>query len=399
MLNLGTYFNLLALLYMVLGLAIAHLNMEHHAMDNLEQIGWISVGAMGGFNFAYWLVGLRQPHWSNSELGYLPSHKTMLFVVGMALFFGAVAILLSGPLDFLLSDRVIRFNFFQQHKPLFYVANFINICLPIVFLRYLAFKHKRDRNLLYFIIAYGLVYGLATISRYDISIILLCSIYFIDRFKIIRPSLVISMILISLLITFFFKPSLYQIMLGETYPHNIDFGEYYNWIRHTIMLMDKPYVDLPHNGYWLTLKSLFIISPEENTLSEWFFEEFFWERKVLYPGLGYGFSGIWEGYSENGVAGVAMHFAVVGACFGWLERSSSAMRQVFTVFALILSYRLFRSESYNFVKVYAWYFLYPTFAIMLVDKFLIWITRRNFPVTPDRLHSESQKGNSENIQN
>ncbi len=376
-LQLGTYFNLLAVMYMAFGLTISRLSTGQQFAGELEQIGWMSVAAVSGFNLAYWLAGAGQPVSSSRLSGYLPSHTAILFVVGVALAFEAAAILLIGPLEFLVADRIERFAVIRPRTALFYLANFINVCLPIVLARYFSFGFKHDRNLLYFIVAHGVILAVITISRYDLSIILLCLCYFLERHRILRPAAVVSILVVSLALTVFFKPSMYQVLLGRSYAVDIDLGEYTNWIRHTMLLMTRPEVELPHNGYLLALKSLFVMQPGEDALSEWFFREFYPERVILFPGLGYGFSGVWEGYSANGLGGVALHFAFFGACFGLLERSQTAMRQIFTVFALILAYRLFRSEAYNFVKTYAWYFAYPTFALMFADKFMMWATRKS----------------------
>ena len=248
--------------------------------------------------------------------------------------------------------------------------------LPMVLMRYLRFRLRHDRNLMLFILAQGMIYGLLTISRYDLSIVILCLCYVLERNRVLRPVQVLGILAMALLVTGFFKPSMYMILLGEVYPHEIDFNEYTNWIRHTILLMSSPEVELPHNGYLLSLKSLFIMRPVEDALSEWFIKNFYLERSLIFPNLAYGFSSVWEGYTANGLPGVALHFAFFGACFRLLERSPTAMRQTFIIFALILTYRLFRSESYNFVKHFAWYFAYPTFAIVFFDKFIIWATRR-----------------------
>ena len=389
-LQLGIYFNVLAVMYMALGLILTRLTMGQAAATELEQIGLMSIAAVIGFNLAYVIAGARQAHGSNTESGYLPSHTILLFVVGIALAFEAAAILLIGPLDFLLSDRIARFASIRPQTALFYFANFINVCLPIVLLRYLHFGYRRDLNLLYFILAHGILLGLVTISRYDLSIIVLSVCFFLERYRKIGSRLVFGTLVFSMALTLVFKPSLYQVLLGQSYATNVDLGEYTNWVRHTILLMSRPEVELPHNGYLLALKSLFVMRPEEDTLSEWFLQEFYLERIIMFPGVGYGFSSVWEGYSANGLVGVALHFGFFGACFGLLERSSSPMRQIFIVFALVLTYRLFRSESYNFVKTYAWYFAYPAIAIVLVDKFMNWASRSSTFGTnrwPHRLES------------
>ena len=381
-LQLGVYVNVLAMAYMAFGLTVSRTSLVLGYAPELELIGWMSVAAVIGFNLAYLVAGARRPRDAGRAPGYLPSHTTLLFVVGVALAFEAAAILAIGPLNFLFTDRIERFAAIRPRVALFYVASFLNVCLPIVLARYFGFRQRRDRNLLFFLLAHSVLLGLLTISRYDLSIAVLCVCYFLERNRSMPPLLVVCGMALALASTLFFKPLLYEIQLGLPYASTVDLGEYTNWIRHTILLLTRPEVELPHDGYALALESLFVMSPEEDALSEWFFREFFPERAILFPGLGYGFTGVWEGYAANGMAGVALHFAFFGAFFGWLERSPSAMRQVFAVFAMILAYRLFRSEAYNFVKTFAWYFAYPTLAIVCVDKFMIWASGRRALTAP-----------------
>ena len=374
--QLGIYFNFCALAYMVFGLTIIRVDMLKAYAFELEQIGWMSVAAVIGFNLAYMIARVPPYRAVRRSPDYLPSHTTLLFIVGIGLAFELAAILLIGPLDFILSDRIQRFAIVTPRKALFFMANVMNVCLPIVMLRYFNYKQRRDRTLFYFLVCHGLFLGIVTISRYDLSILVLCLLYFFERNGNLRPHVVLVVLLLAFVSTMFFKPVFYQILLDQSYIRLTDINEYSNWIRHTVLLMTRPEVELPHNGYVLALKSLLVISPEQDALSEWFFREFFPERVVLFPGLGYGFSGVWQGYTANGLIGVALQFAFFGALFGLLERSPTAMRHVFIVFAMILTYRLFRSEVYNFIKTYAWYFAYPTFAIVIADKFMNWASKQ-----------------------
>lgn len=398
--QLGIYFNVCALAYMLFGLTLARAEMSLQLVPELEEIGRMSIAAVIGFNFAYLIAGARRrPRVFRQTLDYLPSHTSLLFAVGVALAFEAAAVLLIGPLEFFFSDRADRFVLFEARRLMFYFAGFINVCLPMVMVRYFRLGQRRDRRLMYFLLAHGAMLGLVTISRFDLSIILLCLVYFLERNSIIGGRHVIFFLFVSLFLTLFFKPSLYQFLIGQSYHTEIDTGEYTNWIRHTVMLLGRPDVELPHNGYSLTLQSLFVPSPEEDALSEWFVREFFYERTLLFPAIKYGFSGVWEGYAANGLPGVALQFAFFGACFGLLERSPSAMRHVFIVFAIILMYRLFRSETYNFVKVYAWYFAYPAFAIVFVDKFIAFASRRQSIETgqwPREAGPEALRGGARN---
>ena len=377
LLQLGTYFNVCAAAYMGFGMIAARTSIALTSESELEQIGWMCVSAIIGFNVAYLIANFRGARPSRRVSDYLPSHTSLLVVAAVGFAGEAAAILLSGPLDFLFADRSDRFTVLRQRTALFYLANLMNVCLPIVLARYLRFGHRSDRTLLGLLIAHNLIFALLTISRYDLAVLLLIGGYFLERERRIRPLPMLCFLAAAFTSTLFYKPVLYDIILGEEYHTEFDSGEYVNWIRNTLLLLRSPSVEMPHDGYALALKSLFVMRPAEDALSEWFMKEFFMERLLLYPGVGYGFSGVWEGYAANGLIGVALHFAVFGALFGMLGRSPTAMRHILIVFAMVLAYRLFRSEAYNFVKTYAWYFVYPTLAIVVVDKLMRWASRAN----------------------
>ena len=433
-LQLGVWFNACAAAYMVFGMWVARNTMEPYYGVELEQIGWMCIAAVIGFNVAYLVAGWQRPGLGersgqgraicredilpslraarrvpdapsrsagtldpflpkprsrrSSTADYLPSYTSILVVVAVGFAFEAAAVLLIGPLDFVFSDRLQRFALVQGHQALFYLANLMNVCLPIVLARYLRFGQRRDLAMLAVLVGHGVLLALLTISRYDLALVLLVGGYFLERHGRIGPVALVSVLTIAFVTTLFYKPMLYGALLSQPYATDVDYSEYTNWIRHTLLLLTRPDVEMPHDGYALALKSLFVVSPEQDSLAEWFFKEFFPERVILFPGAGYGFSGVWEGYSANGLLGVATHFAAFGALFGLLERSPSAMRHVLIVFAMVLTYRLFRSEAYNFVKTYAWFFVYPTLAIVVVDKFLLWASGPGAAGAPPRRGSK-----------
>lgn len=381
-LQLCTWFNACAMAYMGFGMALAREFVGHQYEIELDQIAWMCVAAVIGFNVAYMIANFRSVPGSRHVSEYLPSYTSVFLLLVVGLTFEAVAVLLIGPLDFLLSDRVERFADMKAHQALFYMANLMNVCLPLTLARYLSYGQRRDLTMLCVLLAHGVLLALFTISRYDLALVMIIGGYYLERRYTIHPVAILLCTTVAFVVTLFFKPVLYGLLLERTYDVDIDFGEYYNWIRHTLMLMSNPDVELPHGGYILALKSLFVVRPEQDSLAEWFFQEFYPERVILFPGLGYGFSGVWEGYTSNGMIGVAMHFAIFGALFGLLERHPSALRHVLIVFAMVLTYRLFRSEAYNFVKTFAWYFVYPVLAIVVFDKFLTWASRTSAVTTP-----------------
>ena len=118
-LQLGSYFNLLAAVYMGLGLILWGWETGQQFTGEIDQIGWMSIAAVGGFNLAYSLAGFRQSTGPAHGLGsgYLPSHTTMLFVVGVAMIFKLSAIFLLGGLDFFYINRLERFAILDFANP------------------------------------------------------------------------------------------------------------------------------------------------------------------------------------------------------------------------------------------------------------------------------------------
>ena len=376
--QLGFFFNSCAMLYFCLGLSLSIEEISKTYPDQLEKIGWMAVVSVIGFNLAYMIVRLPPSRTIGRHIDYLPSHTTLLFFVGIGLLFHFSAILVISFGDYFLIDRNERFANILPIKVLSYGSNLLNVCFPIAIARYLKFRNRSDRNLLYFILCCCIFISISTISRFDFSFVVICLLYFFHKERIIKAGMTFCFILLSFALTLFYKPILYFLFLDTVYSTSIyDYNEYTNWIRHTIIMMTSPEVPLPHNGYLLALKSLFVISPEQDSLSEWYLKEFHPERAILFPGTSYGFTGIWEGYSAYGLPGVGMHFAFFGVLFGLLERFPTVIRHILIVFAMVLIYRLFRSEVYNFMKGYAWYYAYQLFAIVLVDKFLFWSQKNN----------------------
>ena len=370
LLQLCTFFNICAGLYMAVGLSIARQKMTWLHESTFEQLEWMCVVAVVGFNVAYLIANFGSSMRSVRLSEYLPSHASILVVTAVGLAFEATAILMIGPIDFLFSSRLERMPVLRENVALFYMANLINICLPIVFARYLTFRKKDDLTLLKFLIIHNVLFSLYMMSRHDLMFTFLILAYYLERFRVVRPVALVGAATAAGALMFFYKTIMYNVFLGESYANPVDLGELINWIRHTLLILESSTANLPHDGYFLALKSMFILQPEQDSLSEWFIKEFYPERYDRYPGMGYGFSGLLEGYLANGLAGIAAHFAVVGLVFGLLERSPTPMRHFFIVFALAITYRLFRSETYNFVKMYTWYFVYPTLAILIFDKFL-----------------------------
>ncbi len=226
---------------------------------------------------------------------------------------------------------------------------------------------------MYFVIMHNLFFAIMLISRSALVYNFICIFFFLELHGYIkRRTLVLSGVGMALLM-FFYKGLLYGLILDQEYE-SFNPGEFINWIRNSEIIMNHAFDSsfLPNNSYWLAVKSIFVISPEEQALSEWFIAEFYSDRVV--SGLTYGFSGLIEGYLYLGTVGVFLHFFFFGFVFAVFERAGGALRLMLTVTSIYVMYRLFRSELYNFVKTYVWFYLYQFLIIYFFDQFLRWIS-------------------------
>jgi len=154
-------------------------------------------------------------------------------------------------------------------------------------------------------------------------------------------------------------------------------GEIVNWIRNSEVLLDNHVTgkDLPENSYLLALKSLVVISPATDAPAEWFVKNFF---RDAVPGYTRGFSGLLEGYLYFKEVGVILHFFFIGVVFALLQNLKTLYSFVLTLFFCYATFRLFRSEAYNFVKYMQWYYVIPMAAIFIFDRML----RRAYGIGP-----------------
>jgi hypothetical protein len=368
--NLAVFFNAYSFLYFFVGIQIYDTEiLKGGGSTELDLLTNLSTLAVICFNLFYLLTSKSYRKNQTEPFGYIPKYQTLVLVTAFGLAVEIVVIGLVGPYNFFFITRLDRFPILKQYQHLLFITNIINIALPFALARYFTTKSQKDKRLALFILLHNLSLAVLLISRSALAYNFICLFFFLEAHKIItRKTIAITGIALAFAM-FFYKGILYGLILGAEYELYSP-GEFINWIRNSITIISNNITaqNLPNNSYILATKSLFIPSPSEEALSEWFIKEYYSARAVA--GLTYGFSGLIEGYIYLKHIGVAIHFAIIGVAFGIIERRKTITRQVITITILFIMFRIFRSEIYNFAKTFTWYYLYQILAILIFDKIL-----------------------------
>lgn len=366
--SLPVFFNAYSLMYFVVGVYIyAQLYHKGNVEGVLNDVLLMCFMAVFGFNAAY-IAGTNKKLYSfeRKVKGYTPAYQTLVIMVAIALLAKAAVIVAVGPYEFFFITRTDRFPIKKAFQPLLFISNLTNVVLPLFIARYFLCRKKKDLFMVKVLLSYHLFMAVILISRSALAFNFICLFYFLELHKYISKKSIIVLGVFMAVAMFFYKGFLYGVILGAEYE-SFNPGEFINWIRNTRIMLDAGFTAemLPNNSYILALQSMFVPSPEDAALSEWFIREFYPERVVA--GLTYGFSGVLEGYLYLGLWGVFLHFAVFGFSFSLMERLRGSVRVAITICALFIMFRVFRSEMYNFAKTFTWYYLYQILGVVVVD--------------------------------
>jgi hypothetical protein len=370
--SLPVFFNAYSMLYFFFGFYYYYVEIFYYnAPLVFYEVQALSVAAMFAFNFSYLFFSRSGAHKAIIYSGYIPSREIVILCCVIGVVSHLVLIALSGG-DFFSIGRVERFALLKDNRLVLLLSNFLILAMAMSFARYYYTRDQRDYIFAKFLVVGVLFYAVMTISRTYMTVCLIISLYYMERLGRVNAVTIVILMFFSAVSLFFFKGILYEIILGDSGYEKFNPGEFINWIRNSMMILndDIPSVYLPDNSYLLTLESLFNPMPNGQAISEWFIEYYYPGRASA--GLTYGFSGVAEGYIYLGYAGTILHFMFIGFAFSVVSKRNGFIYGILTVVAMILMFRLFRSEIYNFVKTFSWYYLYPMILLIFVDRvFLI----------------------------
>jgi hypothetical protein len=370
--NLGLFFNAYAVLYFFVGLNLYKYNaLGGYVSSDLLNIAWLSLVALISFNTFYLLFTvLFKKNIRDDELVTTPSFNAvmLLFMLGViAQFFILFKV---GPFNFFFIDRLDRFPIMKQYQAIVFIAKVSNIALIFALARYFYVGSPKDKLLAKIILSYNLFFAIMLISRSELAFTFIALFYFLEKTGKVKTKSIVILGFMMALLMFSYKGILYFYILGDENYGTFNPGEFINWIRNSLLLIDSKMDSnsLPNNSYLLALEGVFNPSPNGIPLSEWFIQ-YFYPNKVV-TGLTYGFSGVIEGYLYSKELGVVLHFLLIALIFSLIERSKNIISIALTVCALFIMFRLFRSEIYNFTRTFVWYYLYQILAFYIVDKVL-----------------------------
>ena len=373
--SLGVFFNAYSILYFVLGILIYKYDINSGAeSDSLIILAQLSLIAVFSFNLVY--IPFSRPRAKTTTANTTPpSHQTVLLTFLIAVTANFFVLYQVGFLAYFFIDRLDRFPIMKEYQKFLFIAKMANIALILFMYRYYVFQQKRDKRMAIIVSIYCLAFAVLTISRSELAFLFITIFFFAEKLGLVstRKLIFYGVSMASLMLVY--KGALYIILLGDTGTSAYNPGEFINWIRNSIIMLEGGYNsnDLPNNSYLLAIKSIFLIDPGGDALSEWFIERFYPDKVVL--GLTYGFSGVIEGYLYLNELGVFLHFAMIGALFCYLESKTSALNTALSIAAMYIMFRLFRSEIYNFARTFTWYFVYQVAIIFLIDTTLKFATK------------------------
>ena len=358
--DLSIIFNFISLLYFYLGLNIYALLF---GLSNLvTQLSYDAFFCIISFNICYNLVKeknilIKQKYW-------LPDIKLIFFFFIFSALLELLSIIGRGGLI----GRVEAFSYLYENKYLFLNKSIQFILYYIISYKFYVFKG--NNKIFYITTCILFLFGIIHISRADLFNLIFINLYFINLTKTITPKKIISYSLILLIIFIGLKPILYSILLDQNYGNDsVNYSELINWVRNSVTAINSN-VNYPYNSYLVTLEG--VINPiisNKKPLTNWYMDEFF--QYEYLSGARYGFSGIAEGYMNGSRIYNIIAFGVFGLLF---KKANNLPQNIFGIFLrisiILIMYKLFRSESYNFFRTITYMHIIPFLVIYILSSYL-----------------------------
>ena len=263
-------------------------------------------------------------------------------------------------------DRTEAFSLLYQNKYIFLLSSFQIILYIIIAFNYYI---KGKASFFYVATLYLFFMSILTISRHDLFAIFVINVFFLLKTNKLSSSKLMFYSILLLLFFLFFKQILYAQVLGIEYTTvGADYGEVINWVRNTVNALNTN-IEYEYNPYLVTLEGLFNPYVSSNKpLTNWYMENLFYQNYL--DGNKYGFSFIGESY----IAGSPYLLIIVFSFYGYLFKKVSfknvtTVNSVIQIIIILMMYKLFRSESYNFFRSITWSYLIPLVVIQLFSIF------------------------------
>lgn len=376
--NLGSLFNALSILYLVVGIYLVSIQ-PHIYLDDLKQdesyidelilLSKLSVIAVCAFNLGYfWFAKNFKPAIYTSIK--LPPNIVVILVAIIAISSNLYLVFSYGGVDLFFISRGARSIFYREHTMALFLARLIVIPYTYFCIKFICEKNLATKKYFYFCLFYIALWAIFTISRNYFLIVLLPLAYALQRAGIFSNKKAILCGFLFVIGALFFRGILYTYIINMT-SKAVNARELANWIENSIVVLRDLPMSYSHFSYWVTIKGIFLPTlPKLEKLSDWFMHEHY--HYIHYnKSHKYGFAGVIEGYLMGGWPLTFIHFYITGALMSYFSLSKTWLQTLLSVTSMLILYHPFRNASYVFYRTLFWYFIYPLTAIEIVSALLL----------------------------
>lgn len=283
----------------------------------------------------------------------------LLFLIPCLLVFPIWIIKGGGPSYFLL-NRTQKFAIYNQ-------ATFFVLIETIIYFinAVLVIRRGKVNGLTYFLVFWAFIHA----SRHGIMMSLAPVVY--KYIKGMKSGRALVFGLLGGFLLFFSKSFLTKTLNISETDEIVQIGELINWKRnyYAIASGNKQLSDMPNP---ISTNLLGFVSPKvpkEKVLSDWFMMKF---HPIEYSnGNKYGFNPFSEYERIGGVVLMFFYWLIIVIILNKLHTNNNYVAQAMYVVIILSSYKLFRSESYNFNRFILWYVFYVYLSVHFLHSLLV----------------------------
>ena len=357
--SISNIFNFFAFHYFFLGVHLYNFEYNNSNYKIVEEIARNIVFVLISFSIIYQLTPVKSVNYKRDRF-----NVNFLYIIFLLLILLDIYLIFDSKIVYGI-NRTENFQILYENKFIFLKEGLQNLIYIIIIYEFYVNKSKSRFKLHYLITLYMLIFSFVTISRFQIFLILFPHIYFLYKQKKVSLLSIILGYFISVFVFLLWKPILYLFITGSQYGTDLNYSELFNWLKNSITVMK--YSNLyEYNSYLITLEGL--INPlNDSSLAptNWFMESFYY--KSYEGGSRLGFSAIAEGFINGSLNYNILVFGFYGYMFKKLNFSKKPLYIILKLIVIILFFKLFRSESYNFFRNIAWYYFYPLLVFSLFN--------------------------------
>ena len=362
-----SYYNLFLLYWFMYTVGIYLSGVEINDTINFATYLIILAGVF--FVIGYNIIPLNNKSFIQEDIStktFIPPNilPILLLITTVAIgFFVYVVVFKIGLSEYFFSSRAYRSWIVRPYSPFMIFIDLFNFTSTLSLFLYLNSKRKAYLFIFIIVFATALVHAVLTISRNNLILLLLPTIYLFHYYNYIKTKWLIVIFLVGIFIAIIWKVLLFYLIMSNSFSissimENIKFPrEFVVWqeiaqnvLKDNISLHGQSYIDA-------IIKLLWPFSHTDN-LSLWYVQTY--EPDTFAKGGGRGFSNILEAYINFNTAGVIIFFFLFGVFIYKFQKKSMESIYLFLPYAFSLAFvnRIFRSDFTSLTKTWWWmYFI------------------------------------------